>query len=112
MHLFEVRISAGPAGRWPVVADWNAPRFHLAGAKGSLELDLDSLTGTEPHEYGVRLGEALFRGAVGDAFLKALGQSTEALGQSTEALGQSTGGLHVSLGVEADELNGLHWERL
>jgi hypothetical protein len=81
-----------------VVVEGQAPGIHPPGGRGWLVIDPDALREAAPTEYGVRLGEALFREQVGDAFLM--------------ALGRGAGKLHVSLKVEDEALKGLHWERL
>src|SRR5262249_36940789 len=98
-HLFELTIQRGGGGRWPVVAERTAPGAFLpVRAEGFLELDKVSLEVTEPEEYGVILGKALFRGGIRDAFQK--------------AREKGGGGLHVLVCVEDDELRTLRWERL
>ncbi|MFI5454371.1 MAG: CHAT domain-containing protein [Isosphaerales bacterium] len=98
-HLFELTIQNGSAGRWPVVAERTAPGAFLpVRAEGVLGLDREALAAADPDEYGVRLGQALFQGAIRDAFQKAREKGDR--------------GLHVLLCVEDKDLRLLRWERL
>jgi hypothetical protein len=106
MDTFEIDVRPGAAGSWPVVTTFVPAGVLLPLlAKGVLALsteDLEELTSllAQPQEYGMRLGRALFRDEVRDAFTRALAKSEDRL--------------RVLLSIEADdpELKVLHWERL
>ncbi len=95
--MITIKTRAGEA--WPVEAVLqDRPRTIPAVIAGALALDLDELRATvDPHAYGARLGDALFRGAIRDAFVRAL------------AGGEP---LHLLLSIDAPELRPLLWERL
>jgi tRNA A-37 threonylcarbamoyl transferase component Bud32 len=92
-----IKTRAGEA--WPVEAVLQErPRTIPAVISGTLELDPTDLRAiVDPTAYGARLGEALFRGAIRDAFVRAL------------AGGEP---LHLLLSIDAPELRPLLWERL
>ena len=71
--------------------------MHPTMSLSAASRELKSLLG-QPREYGVRLGKALFREEVRDAFVNARGQSEDRL--------------RVLLCIEADDLRDLRWERL
>ena len=86
--------SGGPP--WPVEVEYAAGGESLpVMAAGALELDLEALTAEgSPRSYGVRLGEALFRGGLRDAFVRAV---------------RADDPLHVALSLEAEELVLVCW---
>jgi hypothetical protein len=98
-HLFEITIQNGSGGRWPVVTERTAPGAILpVRTEGIIRLDKEALVVADPDEYGVQLGQALFQGAIRDAFQKAREKGDT--------------GLHVLLCVEDKDLRLLRWERL
>lgn len=116
MHTLTITVQRRAEGGWPVVAEATAVGHFLPARTESLlrfadvpvAPDDDShlervrahLTGLAPdmHAYGEALGRALFRGALRDAFGK--------------ALERSGGALHVLLFVEDPHLQRLRWERV
>ncbi|AFY66271.1 CHAT domain-containing protein [Geitlerinema sp. PCC 7407] len=106
MNTFEITIQRKSGAYWPIVVEHTRPGVLLPiRAEGFLQLtqedfsELTSLLG-QPRNYGTRLGKALFRDEVRDAFVCALRDSTEPL--------------RVLLFIEAEdrELRSLRWERL
>ncbi len=99
----KITIHSASGAVWPVSLE---QRVGGVGAElplrvqGCLELDRDALLtlSLDHRAYGTYLGQALFRDAVRDAFMVALGRSDTLL--------------RVALAVEAPELAALAWERL
>jgi WD40 repeat protein len=110
MHTFIINVQRRLESRWPVVVEHTANGVFLpVRDEGVFEPPPDTGPDLEafknrlaalpsPKEYGTLLGQAVFQGAVRDAFL--------------EALTRSEGRLHVLVFVEEPELQSLHWERL
>jgi hypothetical protein len=84
---------------WPVEAiAQDRPRTIPAVIAGTFRVDEAELRAlVDPRAYGAYLGEALFRGAIRDAFVRALGGGEP---------------LHLLLSIDAPELRPLLWERL
>jgi hypothetical protein len=99
-HRFRLTIQRRSGEGWPVVAEHQPPGDALAVRDdGLLRLDPAALRAlTDPYEYGLALGQALFQGDVQRAF--------------DQALGASGHNLRVLLFVEAEDLRTLYWERL
>lgn len=97
-HSVEITIQRRTGERWPVVLEAVAGAELPIRQTGELVLDRDALAAARPGDYGVLLGQAVFQGALRDAF--------------KQALARTDGPLHVLLFVEADELRVLHWQRL
>jgi hypothetical protein len=99
MHTVGITIRRGAGGCWPVElkeepADGGMP----VRTDGQLIIDPQALDSAAPQDYGVQLGEALFREGIGNAFQRALRGS----------LGQ----LHIHICIEDDGLKSWRWERL
>ena len=110
MDTLELTLQHQRAGTWPVVAELSRPGELARRCEGRLVLppgcaDLEgfAVALTErldrPRDYGTLLGEALFQGAIRDAFVAARS-------------GAGAGGLRVLLVIEDPELRPLRWERL
>lgn len=84
---------------WPVEAVLqDRPRTIPAVIAGTLKVDETELRSlVDPLAYGAYLGEALLRGAVRDAFVRAIA---------------GTSPLHLLISIDARELRPLLWERL
>ena len=104
MSVFEIALQRKDEDAWPVFVR------HQPGA-GALELSRRGRLGLDPgdlapllpsqKEYGLHLGEALFRDDVRDAFVRAVAKARSA-----------DEPLRVLLSVEAGDLRPLHWEQL
>jgi WD40 repeat protein len=101
MNHFEITIQQPLHGVWPVVAEYQVGSQSMPlRAETSLTLDFAALR-EQAHDaraYGETLGAALFRDGLRDAFVRAVGQSSERL--------------RILLCVEASDLRLLRWERL
>jgi hypothetical protein len=97
MITLQITIKPRAGDTWPVTVD------QPAGTCGTLRLDPDTLWPAIPGGVtpGRRLGEALFRGEVRDAYERALAEARE-----------KSKVLRVLLVVEAEELQLLPWEEL
>lgn len=84
---------------WPVEAIvQDRPRTIPAVISGQFEVDMDDLRAlVDRRSYGEALGGALLRGAIRDAFVRAVGGAEP---------------LHLLLSIDAPELRPLLWERL
>ena len=84
---------------WPVEAVLqDRPRTIPAVIAGTLRIDETELRSlVDPLAYGAYLGEALLRGAIRDAFVRALAGASP---------------LHLLISIDARELRPLLWERL
>ncbi|XZO03938.1 MAG: eIF2A-related protein [Microcoleus sp.] len=111
MNAFEFEItiqSQSGVSSWPIVVRCKQPDGLTTHSKETLELtqdDLNKLTQQQENEkeYGILLGQALFRGAVRETFVRALSKSTQDCR------------LRILLSIEAadnDKVKTLHWERL
>ena len=100
MNIFEITIQRKLGDAWPVVVEHSRPdALSPVRKEGSLQLDLtELLKQPAPLDYGVVLGQALFRDRVHEAFAGALRESED--------------NLRVLLFVEAEDLKTLRWERL
>lgn len=100
----EITIQRRAGDGWPVVVEESRPDIFLpVQNQGLLQLDGDAEAGLlevedDPREYGTRLGKALFRDQVSEAFVRAAARSQDYL--------------RVLLFVEAEDLRTLRWERL
>jgi hypothetical protein len=97
MLTIHITIGHRAGDAWPVTVD------DPSKTRGTLRLDLRTLWPSLPGGVtpGRRLGEALFRGAVREAYEQALEESRE-----------QEGVLRVLLVVEAEDLQLLPWEDL
>jgi len=100
MSIFEITVQRKSGDDWPVVVEHSKPGVFLpVRNEGLLSLDqTELLSQVTPRDYGTLLGQALFRGEVRDAFVRARAKNGE--------------DLRVLLFVEADDLKTLRWERL
>src|SRR5438128_4526307 len=100
MNTFAITIQRKAETGWPVVVELGEEKTPLVVRyDGVLELDLTSLQSqVTPRDYGMLLGQALFRDDIRAAFLQARAESEDHLS--------------VLLFVEDPELRNLHWERL
>ncbi|MDF5708527.1 MAG: hypothetical protein PUP90_12790 [Nostoc sp. S4] len=106
MNTFEINIQRKSGSNWPIVVEHSRPGELLSSrSEGILKLspeDFEQLTSKlgQPKDYGIFLGQALFREEIRDAFVSALRNSQETL--------------RVLLFIEAEdkELRTLRWERL
>ena len=100
MNTFEITIQRKSGDGWPVVVEHSkAGVFLPVRSEGLLQLDqIELRMQTGPLDYGILLGQALFRDDVRDAFARARAESAD--------------NLRVLLFVEADDLRTLRWERL
>src|SRR5262245_10500520 len=85
MNTFEITVQRKAGKSWPVVTEYSRAGVLLpTRTEGMLALEpedfpaLISLLG-QPQAYGARLGQALFRDAVRDAFVGALRESEDRL---------------------------------
>lgn len=104
MHTFEITIQRGNHESWPVVArQQSGPNALTTWAEGIFDLDLQLLNQSLPtdHQYGILLGQNLFRGQLRDAFIRAYSGAKAA-----------SEPLRVWLIVESDDLRSRHWEQL
>ncbi len=110
MDTLELTLQHQRTGSWPVVGELSRPGELARRCEGRLVLppgcaDLEGFAGAlterldRPRAYGTLLGEALFAGAIRDAFVAARS-------------GAGAGGLRVLLVIEDPELRPLRWERL
>jgi hypothetical protein len=96
---FTITIQAKLGASWPVVVAVAQDNQLSAKVDGTFAPELgELLEESDPRAYGTRLGQALFRGGVRDAFIR--------------ALAGGSGPLHVLLTLEAADLRGLQWENL
>lgn len=73
MNVLGIAIGRKAHDHWPVVATYSRPDSAPVVTAGQLTLDEEALRAqTRPTAYGRMLGEALFRDAVRDAFVRAL----------------------------------------
>lgn len=106
MTQFELTIQRGEPGRWPVVAELVAGESLPVRVEEPFALDWEAfeqqLTAarSSPAAYGTLLGGAVFREEIKELFTAAIAVATAA------------NPVNVLLSVEAQELQGLHWERL
>jgi WD40 repeat protein len=101
MATLEITLRLKNGSSWPVIAEFTSDGDLLPErAEGILKLDGPMLTRllNEPKEYGDALGQALFQGAIQEAFVKALSRSIEPF--------------RLLLFVEDPELRTYRWERL
>jgi hypothetical protein len=100
VESFAITIQRKIGPSWPIVVELSGTKTPLPiRREGTLELDLEALaTQGTARDYGTRLGQALFRDRIREAFLQARTQSEDQLS--------------VQLFVEAPELHILRWERL
>jgi len=77
MNNLEIIIQRKVGDAWPVVVEHHRPdALSPVRKEGILRLDeTELLRQSSPLDYGRVLGEALFRGEVGDAFVAARAQS-------------------------------------
>ena len=104
MSVFEITLQRKDEDAWPVVVRHQPGVQALARwSRGRLDLALARVETLRPEEkeYGLLLGQALFRDDIRDAFVRA---------QPGAEGGDEL--LRVLLIVEADDLRGLHWEQL
>jgi hypothetical protein len=104
MNTFEITIQRAQNESWPVVVRHQpGPAALTMWASGTFDLDLKQLDILLPsdRQYGLLLGQNLFRNEVRDAFARAL--------SGAKAASQP---LRVWLIVEAKALRSLHWEQL
>lgn len=99
-RIFEITVQPETPAGWPVKVRQEAAGELLATEQaGLLQLDLVALRSqVKPTEYGTKLGQALFRDHLRDAFVRALARSQDRL--------------HVLLHIEDEELKTLRWEWL
>jgi WD40 repeat protein/formylglycine-generating enzyme required for sulfatase activity len=104
MNTLEIIVQRKSGTSWPVVVEYSRAGVLLPSrSEGVLEVgeerdqQLTSLLG-QPRDYGIQLGQALFRQNVRDAFVGALRESEDQL--------------RVLLCIEAEDLRSLRWERL
>jgi hypothetical protein len=101
MDAFEIAIQRQVGDGWPVVVEQRTSGAFLpVRAEGRLRIDADDMRADahDPRAYGAKLGQALFRDGVRDAFVQALAKTEERL--------------RVLLFVEDPALHHLRWERL
>src|SRR5205085_2796714 len=99
MHTFVITVRPRAGDGWPVIAEELSDVDDLTSrSKGEFRFDLDTLAVEGGGGYGTRLGEALFRGSIEDAYLAARARSNDRL--------------RVLLCVEDAVLQALRWERL
>jgi hypothetical protein len=100
VESFAITIRSKVGASWPIVVELSGAKTPLPiRREGVLELDLEALsTQVTPRDYGMLLGQALFRDRIREAFLQARTQSEDRLS--------------VQLFVEAPDLRTLRWERL
>jgi len=103
MNNLEIIIQRKVGDAWPVVVEHHRPdALSPVRKEGILRLDeTELLRQSSPLDYGRVLGEALFRGEVGDAFVAARAQSRA---EETD--------LRLLLTVEDQALRTKRWERL
>jgi hypothetical protein len=104
MSVFEITLQRRDDDTWPVAIRHQPGAGALAlSSRGRLDLDPGDLIPLLPsqREYGLRLGKALFREEVRDAFVRAVAKAKSA-----------DEPLRVWLNVEAGDLRHLHWEQL
>jgi len=100
MPTLEITVQRKWGEGWPVIMEQSTSQVSLpVRDEGILHLELTELRGqTTPRDYGTLLGQALFRDAVRDAFVRAQAHSDDVL--------------RLLLSVEDPELKTLRWERL
>ena len=100
MSTLEITIQRKVGDTWPVVAEYRqSDAFLPVHTTGTLSIDDAALNTLKTAlDYGVALGQALFKDDIRDALTRAMASSDEAL--------------RVLLFVEAPALNSLRWERL
>ncbi len=104
MNTFEITLERQAEGGWPVSVCHERGEGSLAlWSSGRFDLDLAALNAAETADlqYGQILGKALFHSDIQDAFVRAVAEARTA-----------NDTLRVLLNVEAEDLRGLHWERL
>ena len=99
VDVLEITIQrARSGGVFPVVAEHHRPGSLLpVRSEGVLKLAVEPPSST-PNTYGAALGQALFRGAIRDAFIRAHADQTD--------------GVRILVFVEAEELKSWRWEWL
>jgi hypothetical protein len=98
VDVLEITIQRGGGGVFPIVAEHHRPGALLpVRSEGVLELAAEP-SNSIPHTYGVALGQAVFRGAIRDAFVRTRASQTD--------------GMRILLFVEAAELKAWRWEWL
>lgn len=99
MVTLELTIQRKVAQGWPVIAEQIQPGMLPVRSEGRFQIEPAALLQqVMPRDYGAVLGEALFQGAIRDAFARSLAEAGSRI--------------RLLLFVEAEDLRTLRWERL